>query len=105
LKTSATFFCCSAVFNLLYNFIKNFTVLNVECFYYCIITVPAVYIHTRFTFTRYFYSLCNQVILVSVYTFTLYWKTSFKDVYKSMQQGVKLIVGIICIDRFPTFIF
>jgi hypothetical protein len=29
-------------FSLLYNFIKNFTVLNVECFYYCIITVPAL---------------------------------------------------------------
>jgi len=30
-------------FSLLYNFIKNFTTLTVECFYYCIITIPAVY--------------------------------------------------------------
>jgi len=26
----------------MYNFIENFTILNVECFYYCIITIPAL---------------------------------------------------------------
>jgi hypothetical protein len=66
-------------FSLQYNFIKNFMIQKVECFYYCIITVPAVYIRSPFTFTRYFYSLCNTDILVSAYIFIYDWKTSFKD--------------------------
>jgi hypothetical protein len=42
---------CNAVFWIFYNFIKDFTILNVECFYYWIITVPVlcvcVCIHTH----------------------------------------------------------
>jgi hypothetical protein len=34
-------------FSLLYKCIKNFTILNVECFYYCIITVHAVCVCAR----------------------------------------------------------
>jgi len=31
----------------MYNFVKNFTVLNLECFYYCIVTLPAVCVCAR----------------------------------------------------------
>jgi hypothetical protein len=55
-------------FSLLYNFIKNFTILNIEYFYCCIIAFPAVCVcvQSPSMSTRYFYSLCNSAILVCV---------------------------------------
>jgi hypothetical protein len=64
-----------------------------------------IYTQSHFTFTRYLYSLYNSAIIVSVYTFIFDWKISFRNIYKSTQKGVKLIVGTsVYVGRFPSFI-
>jgi len=37
-------------------------------------------VQSPFTFTTYFYSLCNQAIIVSVYILIFDWKTGIRDI-------------------------
>jgi hypothetical protein len=42
----------------MYNFIKNFTILDIECFYYCIITVSVVDIYSLLLCLHDIFILC-----------------------------------------------
>jgi hypothetical protein len=62
-----------------YNFSKDFVVLNIMCFYIWITGVLSEGTQTSFVFARYFYSLCNPVILV-FHTCVVNWKSSLENV-------------------------
>jgi len=119
--------CFYFVIRFSYKSIVIRTMVNTECFlllhhYYpwCVCVYAHTHAHTHahtrththththnlLSYSQDFYFLCNQgIFFYSVYTFILYWKTRFKDIQKSMQKGVTIIVCIIIyIDRCPTSI-
>jgi hypothetical protein len=74
------------LFIFFHNIIQNFMILNVNCFCVWGFTVPTVDTWISLHLQDILSPLCHPVILYFAYSFIFNWKTSFKDISKSIQK-------------------
>jgi len=71
-----------------YTFYYDFTIFSIMRFCFWIIVVLGEGIRISFVFARYFYSLCNPIILF-FHTFVFNWETSLENVSESAKKWFK----------------